>query len=187
MSKKHFVLRALAVAAFAVAATSSQAANLFQNGGFESGSFTGWDDAGSAAVTSAQAHTGSYSFAGYTRSTVSQTFAATATSDITEFSFWGKRDGGLYNLVVLSYSDNSVDQFMVNTLGSGDHWTKVDLTSSLAIGKSLLGFQIFGTTPGPSYLDDFTLTTAAVPEPSTYALLALGLAGIGAVARRRKA
>ena len=47
----------------------------------------------------------------------------------------------------------------------------------------------FGGTANQTGFDDITFgsVTPGVPEPSTYALMALGLAGVGFVARRRKA
>ncbi len=37
------------------------------------------------------------------------------------------------------------------------------------------------------YIDDVQLGVTAVPEPTTYALMLLGLAGVGAIVRRRRA
>ncbi len=36
-------------------------------------------------------------------------------------------------------------------------------------------------------IDDVSLDVTPIPEPSTYALMLLGLAGVGALARRRRA
>jgi len=44
-----------------------------------------------------------------------------------------------------------------------------------------------GTYPGAVYWDNAEFTAAAVPEPQSWALMGLGLAGLAAFARRRKA
>ncbi len=170
---------------FALAAVSATSqANLFVNPGFETGDFTGWTALGT--VTNAQAHSGSFSFAGFSSDNVSQTFAAVATSSISELSFWGKRDGGLFDAVVLTYSDATTENVLVNMIGQGNDWTFVNLTAELDAGKALVGFQIFGTTSGPAFLDDFNLEAArTVAEPSTYALAAIALCAIGFASRRR--
>ena len=178
----------VAVVGLALTALSAVSqANMFVNPGFETGDFTGWTHGGGA-VTNAEAHSGAFSFSGFSSDNVSQTFAATATSSILQLSFWGKRNGGLFDLVILTYSDSSTENVLVNTLGRGNDWTFIDLTAELDAGKSLVGFFIYGTTPGPAFLDDFNLETVrVVAEPSSYALIALALLAMGYTARRRKA
>ena len=55
------------------------------------------------------------------------------------------------------------------------------------VDASLIDFlRISLTGSGTSYnIDNIDVTLAAVPEPSTYALLALGIAAVGTVVRRR--
>jgi hypothetical protein len=52
-----------------------------------------------------------------------------------------------------------------------------------------VGTDIIGGTPAPTFNGAFTLTgtVATVPEPETGALMLLGLAAIGGIARRRRA
>lgn len=70
--------------------------------------------------------------------------------------------------------------------GVGDAKTglyEIDLASGSATSLGLYG--IGGLSSGASQLQG--LTVAAIPEPSTYALMLAGLAGVGWMARRRKA
>ena len=55
------------------------------------------------------------------------------------------------------------------------------------VDASLIDFLLISLTGfGTSYnIDNIDVTLAAVPEPSTYALLALGVAALGIAARRR--
>jgi hypothetical protein len=54
---------------------------------------------------------------------------------------------------------------------------------SASFSGNVLTFKWVASDPG----DHVRVFTQAVPEPSTYALMALGLVGVGAIVRRRKA
>jgi len=64
-------------------------------------------------------------------------------------------------------------------------WTRVDVTFS-GTAKSI----VIDGRPGSLIVDDITFSAdtpvVSVPEPSTYAMMALGLAGLAAWSRRRR-
>lgn len=148
---------------------------------------TGWSAGAGGVLTNAEAHSGAYSYAALDRYFVSQSFAAILVSDIFELSFWVKRIGGPFNSFRFTYSDGSSDSTLFVALGLSDDWMYFDVKPDLDASKSLVGIQVFGTSPGPAYLDDLRLVpVAAVPEMETFAMLLAGLALIGAVVTRRK-
>jgi hypothetical protein len=183
MSRKALV-SALLLASLSVPA---QASDVLTNGGFETGALTPWTvNSGTPAVTSAEQHTGINSVAEFGGDEVKQTFSAIATSDITEVSFWALREGGPFDAYAFFYSDSTTGNFVLDATGASG-WNQYNVTSNLAAGKSLIGFGIFGTSPGPTYLDDFLINTgAAVPEPSTWAMMLLGFGAIGLAMRRSR-
>jgi PEP-CTERM motif-containing protein len=67
------------------------------------------------------------------------------------------------------------------TFGGGT----MTVSSSTAIAR--VEWNETGSIAGAVYWDNLTYEVAAVPEPATYALMALGLAFTGFVARRRRA
>jgi len=119
-------------------------------------------------------------------------------------SFWAKGDasttGNAFVTVrymgatgILSTAVNQQFQGLINT-GS---WSQVSFqAAAIPAGTTALFIEI-GTAVGPILdgrpnavlVDDlqFSLHTAAVPEPGSYALLLAGLATVGAIARRRRA
>ena len=85
---------------------------------------------------------------------------------------------------------NLLAQFGNNCVGDPNgsfcNWTAV----GVAFGGTAMSID-FGGTANRTAFDDITFGSKdpgppPIPEPSTYALMALGLAGIGVVARRRK-
>jgi hypothetical protein len=87
-------------------------------------------------------------------------------------------------------------QFFDNKINSSG-WTQISFqAAAIPVGTKSV-FLLLNTAVGPLldgranaiYVDDFqlTLTTAAVPEPESYALLIAGLGVVGAIARRRRA
>lgn len=174
-----FTLSAVALAA----AAPADAATILLNAGFEDGSLANWNASG-AVLSNAQARTGLYSASAFGSDSIRQNFAAIATSQITEVSFWILRADGPFSSYRFLYSDNTTGFFLANGIGTSG-WRFFNVTANLAANKNLVGFEIFGTTPGPAYLDDFTINVGAIPEPASWAMMISGFGLIGAAARRR--
>lgn len=118
-------------------------------------------------------------------------------------SFWAKGDASVTGnaFVKLEYLGangivgTGIDQAFQGLINNGG-WTQISFqAAAIPVGTTALHLQI-GTAVGPILdnrpnavlVDDLqlTLTTAPVPEPSSYALLAAGLAVVGMAARRRR-
>ncbi len=159
--------------------SSAAATNILVNAGFETGALSPWVIGnGSPVVTTDEAHTGIYSVAAFGPDQIRQTFSPVSTTAVSEVSLWVKRAGGPFDSYSFLYEDGLSETFFLE--GTGDNWGFFNLTSNLNLTKSLIGFQIFGTTSGPAYLDDFTIDVASsVPVSATLGLLMIGLASIG--------
>jgi len=156
---------------------------ILTNGGFETGNISPWYQGnGSPVITNAEAHGGSYSVSAFGSDLIRQDFAAVLVEDITEVSFWVKRIGGVFDSVQFFYEDGTVGNTLISDFSTSD-WAFFDVTGFLDAGKYLVGFGVYGTSPGPAYLDDFTIE--AVPEPESIALLGLGLMIISFVRKRQ--
>ena len=169
----------------------AHSATILINGGFETGSLAPWFASNDfPTVTNAEAHSGTFSVSAFSTDAIRQNFAPVSTASISEVSFWVKRVGGPFDFVQFFYSDGSDSNTLVDGIGQGDDWQFFDVTSALSPGKNLTGFEIFGTTTGPAFLDDFTITAAdetnATPLPAALPLFAGGLGVIGLLAQRRK-
>jgi hypothetical protein len=90
-------------------------------------------------------------------------------------------------------TSNGIELWIGNTLldsitatgGSSTNWS--NRTVSFATTGGALTFRAVGTSDSTGgYLDDITISTAAVPEPATWAMMILGFGLVGAGMRRRR-
>lgn len=188
------VTRAVVVAASMLLiplVSESPAVNVLSNAGFESGALAPWvndlDFCGGCtwSVTSADAHSGTFSAVVVGNRLLTQAFAGIDTDLITETSLWLRSSASAIAAVRFEYSDGSSEEHIVSF---GTAWTQFDLISFLDPGKLLTEFGVFGCSgcSGNTFADDFVVEVRGVPLPATLALLALGAGGLGLTLRKRR-
>ena len=181
------ILYTLALAAAAVG--NAQAQNLLVNGGFETGDLTGWTSTtgtfgGHIYVGTGAPHTGTYAInlAGVTEDAstygqISQSFATVVGAQY-QLNFWSLEGGALLNASV----NNAT---VYSSTGDGSAYRSHTFTFTATAATSSIKFQ--GYDYYGILLDDVAVTAVgAVPEPSQWALMGLGLLAMGAVVRRRQ-
>jgi hypothetical protein len=172
---------------------------LFQNESFPSASSNAPWDQGNLGIFDSQSSAGyiaanflSAPAGGFIDNLLITPYFSLATDVV--LSFWARADivGGFSDSFAVlagitpSGGDEGVLQVLANTVANGS-WTKYSVTLA-GQGAGTIGrfaFEYFGDADASNYIGIDTVTVTAVPEPGTYALMALGLAAI-ALSRRRR-
>jgi hypothetical protein len=177
-----------------------RAGNLIVNGGFETGDFSGWNanvEASFVVLPSGQngipSHSGNYyvNFGTYTDAPgiLSQTVSDMSGSNYT-LAMWLLGDGGVNEFKVQWDGTTIYDMSIPDTLHTPTpYYIQLSFTvqGTGSDTVTLYGGDN-GDNPGAITLDDVSLVPAAsaVPEPTSLALLGMGILGVaGYVCRRR--
>ena len=182
MNMKGILLSAAFAATIVVSPAIAAGTNLLANGGFETGDFTGWTLSGNTGYTSVQSsfdgfapYEGAY-FAllgpvgsdGY----LSQTFSDTAGAQY-DVSFALGSDGGTPNDFGVT-----VGGFTYGPVYDIPPTGGYTLITGTFVGSGSDTITLsFRNDPGYLALDAVSVSTA-VPEPSTWAMMGLGFAGL---------
>ena len=179
--------------------TQNAKADLIVNGGFETGDFAGWTPGPDGfpqyiVKDPVKNGTSAAQIAGFSDKpdTLTQNISTLAGTDYL-LSFWRYQDpmnptptnfpNGKTFLTV-TWNGQSIFDESYSGVYAGDPYHNFTFTVK-GTGADVLQF-ISAQDPGYTFLDDVSLNVAAVPEPSTWAMMILGFAGVGFVAYRRR-
>ncbi|HUI84138.1 MAG TPA: PEP-CTERM sorting domain-containing protein [Candidatus Binatia bacterium] len=185
----------VALALLCLSAPMVNAQNLLTNGGFESGSFSGWTTSGNFEDTEVVSgsffvYTGAeegtwYAVMGPVGSdgTLSQSFSDTAGGQYV-FSFYFAADGDNPSDFSASWDGSPV--LSLTNPNTGGVWT-LESFMETGTGHDTISFS-FRDDPAFMALDNVSVSpvsTGTTPEPSSFLLLGSGVLALGGVVRRK--
>ena len=189
MSSLQGKLSALVLCATALVFCNPARADLVTNGGFETGSFSGWTGTGNTGFTGVQCpgpgatvHGGNCSaFFGPVGSTggISQNLATTPGTTY-RIDFFFLPDGGNPSSFSATFGGTTLISLTNPPAGPYQEFS-FDVIATLS--STALGFN-FRDDPGFLFLDDVSVN--AVPLPAALPLFATGLGALGLLSWRRK-
>lgn len=122
--------------------------------------------------------------------TLSQTFTAdgNGVGTVSWLDTNRSNTGGLQSYDVSIFDGTSTVSLGSFTSAVGSFTARTSSSFALVSGTQYtLSFTGLSAEDRTSFIDDVALSVAAVPEPSTWAMLIIGFGMVGAAARRRKA
>lgn len=168
-----------------LSAATLSAGSLVVNGGFETGDFSGWTlsgNTGNTGVDTDDAHSGTYG-AGFgavgSDSYLSQTVSTVLGTSYT-LDYWLRDDGGSYSEFSVAWNGTLLTSF-VN--GSGFPYQEFTFANLVGTGSDTLTFSL-RQDPAWFSLDDVSLAPSSVPEPATFGLIGVVLAGFGLLCKK---
>ena len=178
-------------------AALANAANLVQNGSFETGNFSGWTLTGDTAFTgvcSVSTCPGNFApedgmYAAYfgpvgDTVTLSQNLNTVAGQQYTLTFYLADPVGGTPNYFDVKFG---TAEFSLTNFGVPFGWQKFELSMVANSSSTLLAFT-FRNDPSYWFLDNVVVTPGGqgtTPEPSTLALFGSGALGLAGFARRK--
>lgn len=172
-------------------ATAPASAAIVVNGGFETGSFSGWTETGNTGFSSVsldapvpQSGTYGASFGPFgTKGGISQTLATVAGTTYI-LDFWLQAEPGASGDVTPNSFEAKWNAATVTSLSNSPAFNYTHLTFNVAATSASTVLE-FAFRDDPAFWDLDNVSVTAVPEPETWALIGLGLAVLAARRRRQ--